>query len=64
MQKNPPICPHCQKPLKTVDYYPYEQYKWKNGSYQLDPASESAEIKCPNCGNDIDELFPEGPVNY
>ncbi len=60
----PPKCPHCDEPLDDVDYYPYEQYKWNGSGYSLVDESQSAEIKCPKCGNDIDELFPEGPVNY
>jgi hypothetical protein len=63
-KKAAPLCPHCDEPLESVDYYPYEQYVFKDGFYQLDEMSQSAEIKCPKCGNDVDELFPEGPVNY
>jgi ribosomal protein L37AE/L43A len=63
-QKNPPVCPDCGEPLKSVIWeVDPDHYEFKNGSYTLKTEGGGV-TRCPHCEADLSDLFPEGPVNY
>jgi predicted RNA-binding Zn-ribbon protein involved in translation (DUF1610 family) len=40
----------------------YATYKWNGRAFVEDDGD--AESKCPQCGGDLSDLFPEGPANF
>jgi endogenous inhibitor of DNA gyrase (YacG/DUF329 family) len=64
----PPKCPSCGTALTKVNEVTVTPYYFdpKTGTYWEDdePEWEQLETKCPECGADLSEVFPEGVGNY
>lgn len=62
----PPKCPGCGQPLYRVCEDTREIYDFdpKTGTYDHQNESDDMSIKCSNCGENVDNLFPDGACNF
>lgn len=63
----PPICSnqHCATFIETVWYNSYDSYNFNGkGGFEIDDKSGDCDIKCPDCGSKLGDIFEEGPINY
>jgi hypothetical protein len=62
----PPTCPGCGQPLYRVIENPHEIYDFdpKTGTYDHQSEGDDMSIKCSNCGENVDEVFPDGACNF
>lgn len=70
IERKPPICPKCKKPLLYVKETAYAEYRFEEDQYEeagyscTDEWGEQSETTCGNCGADVSHLFPEGVCNH
>jgi len=62
----PPNCPSCGAPLKQVYWSESETYTFnpKTGTYAPEPMTGEGSTSCPDCGAELPDVFPHGPINY
>lgn len=62
----PPKCSGCDKPLDQVHETIYESYDFDSttGTYIHDEWHDEMRMICPNCQEDLDELYPDGVCNF
>jgi len=66
-QKQPPTCPNCGKPLKHILWSTLSRYTFnpKTGLYAVNaPYGGTGDVKCLECGEDLSDIFEDGPANY
>lgn len=63
MTHEPPKCSDCGVKLFRVFETVYATYRWdhKKGTYKEDGVLE---MKCPECGADLYDVFPDGVCNF
>jgi len=62
MDMRPPKCPKCGAELHEVVEETRSVYVFKEGRYVA--VEGEAEMHCPECGEDLYDLFPDGVCNY